>query len=257
MSSGSRLRYKINSISNNGGTEGYPDGRTGAGVARGWVQYEVNTIEYIPNVVTRSGDDTRRGEPWPLSSVWAERPPEARACPIRVSLGVLGRKWALVVLRDVAFRPESSFTQILSRTRGLTPRVLSMRLRDLRAEGLVEKVADGSDERRFHYRLTAKGVDAVPILTALVAFGIRHHADEVFVDARPRRLEECFPGRAPELLGALYDFAKSSWEPPAIHDAAPAPTPRRSPRTVKLRRLPVGSRPDRRAAAFVGSTKGR
>ena len=149
-------------------------------------------------------------EPWPLSSVWANRPAEAQACPIRVSLGVLGRKWTLVVLRDIAFRPESSFGQILGRTKGLTPRVLSLRLQELRREELIEKVADARDERRSHYRLTAKGRDIVPVLTALVAFGIRHYASEVFTDARPRTLDECFPGRAAELLGDLYGFSLRS-----------------------------------------------
>ena len=149
-------------------------------------------------------------EPWPLSSVWANRPAEAQACPIRVSLGVLGRKWTLVVLRDIAFRPESSFGQILSRTKGLTPRVLSLRLQELRREELIEKIADAHDERRSHYRLTAKGRDIVPVLTALVAFGIRHYAADVFTDAKPRTLDDCFPGRAPELLGDLYEFSLRS-----------------------------------------------
>jgi DNA-binding HxlR family transcriptional regulator len=149
-------------------------------------------------------------EPWALAAVWSERPAEAQACPIRISLGVLGRKWALVVLRDIAFRPDSSFVQILNRTQGLTPRVLSLRLRELRNEEIIEKVADPHDERRSHYRLTEKGRDAVPILTALVSFGIRQYASEVFRDARPRRLEDCFPGRAPELMGPLYDFAIGS-----------------------------------------------
>jgi DNA-binding HxlR family transcriptional regulator len=149
-------------------------------------------------------------EPWALTSVWSQRPAEAQACPIRISLGVLGRKWALVVLRDIAFRPDSSFVQILHRTKGLTPRVLSLRLRELRNEEIIEKVADPHDERRSHYRLTEKGRDAVPILTALVSFGIRQYASEVFRDARPRRLEDCFPGRAPELMGPLYDFAIGS-----------------------------------------------
>ncbi|HZY92214.1 MAG TPA: helix-turn-helix domain-containing protein [Thermoplasmata archaeon] len=158
--------------------------------------------------ITRA--DRAAEEPWPLSSVWAQRPAEAQACPIRVSLGALGKKWSLVVLRDIAFRPNTSFTQILARTSGLSPRVLSMRLRELRGEGLIEKVADGIDERRSHYRLTDKGRDAVPILTALIAFGMRHHAEEVFRDARPRTLQEVFPGRALELMGPLYEFALQS-----------------------------------------------
>lgn len=146
---------------------------------------------------------------FPLSSIGDLVPKEAKMCPIRATLGVLGRKWALVVLRDIAFRPDPSFGQILRRSKGLTPRVLSNRLRELRSEQLIEKVADAHDDRRSHYRLTPKGKDAVPILVALASFGMRHLADQVVSDGRPRTLQEVFPGRAPTLLRDLYVYARS------------------------------------------------
>jgi DNA-binding HxlR family transcriptional regulator len=146
---------------------------------------------------------------FPLTSIGELVPKDSIGCPIRASLGVLGRKWALVVLRDVAFRPAPTFGQILKRSRGLTPRVLSNRLRELRAEELIERVADSHDERKSHYRLTAKGKDAVPILVALASFGMRHLAAQVVPDARPRSLDEVFPGRAPGLLRDLYRYAVS------------------------------------------------
>lgn len=148
-------------------------------------------------------------EGFPLTDIGALVPKDSIGCPIRASLGVLGRKWALVVLRDVAFRPDPTFGQILARSRGLTPRVLSNRLRELRAEELIEKVADSHDERKMHYRLTHKGKDAVPVLVALASFGMKHLADQVVPDGRPRSLEKLFPGRAPGLLRDLYRYAVS------------------------------------------------
>lgn len=154
---------------------------------------------------------TRFGEiaDFPLTTIGALVPKDSIGCPIRASLGVLGRKWALVILRDVAFRPDPTFGQILTRSKGLTPRVLSNRLRELRAEELIEKVADAHDERKSHYRLTPKGKDAVPILVALASFGMRHLAPQVVADGRPRSLENTFPGRAPGLLRDLYRYAVS------------------------------------------------
>lgn len=169
------------------------------------------------------------GDPWPLSAVWSLRPKEAKVCPIRVSLGVLGRKWTLVVLRDIAFRPDATFSLMMARTAGLTPRVLSLRLKELRGEGLIEKVADSTDERKSHYRLTPKGKDAVPILTALIAFSIRHRAETIFEDGRPRSLEECFPGRAPELMGDLYGYAVRSQELRSAGGMGPERAPRARP----------------------------
>ncbi|HLB68710.1 MAG TPA: helix-turn-helix domain-containing protein [Thermoplasmata archaeon] len=131
-------------------------------------------------------------------------------CPIRASLGSLGRKWALLVMRDVAFFRDVSFGQILRNNRGMTPRVLSMRLRDLRREGLIERMIDPKDERQVRYRLTAKGRDIVPILTAFIQYGIRHHADIVFEDEKPRDLERVFPGEQVFMLGRLERYARPS-----------------------------------------------
>ena len=149
-------------------------------------------------------------EVFPLSSIGGLLPDDALGCPIRASLGVLGRKWALVVLRDIAFRPDPTFGYILGRSKGLTPRVLTNRLRELRQAELIEKVADAHDERKVHYRITPKGKDVVPILMALSAFGLRHLTPEAAVDGEARTLERTFPGMAPGLLRDLYRFAVSS-----------------------------------------------
>jgi len=135
-------------------------------------------------------------------------------CPIRASLGALGHKWSLLVLRDVAFFRAVTFRQILHNNPGMTPRVLSMRLRDLQKEGVIERVADPKDRRTAQYRLTAKGNDIVPILTAFIQYGIHHHADVVFKDEKPRRLETVFPERRREMLGRLARYAEKIDESP-------------------------------------------
>src|SRR5882672_9660383 len=129
-------------------------------------------------------------------------------CPIRASLGCLGRKWALLVLRDVSFFAPISFTRIMRQNSGLTPRVLSMRLNDLQAEGLIERAKDAKSGEDVGWQLTKMGRDAVPILTAFIQFGIRHHADEVFADDKPRALAEIFPGRRDYMLQRLLPYAK-------------------------------------------------
>jgi DNA-binding HxlR family transcriptional regulator len=147
---------------------------------------------------------------FPLSSVGTLLPGDGLDCPIRASLGVLGRKWALMILRDIAYHPDPTFGYILGRSEGLTPRVLTNRLRELREEELIEKIADAHDERRVHYRLTEKGKDVVPILIALSAFGMRHLAPQVVRGGKRRTLEQTFPGLAPVLLRDLYQFAHSA-----------------------------------------------
>jgi len=95
-----------------------------------------------------------------------------QADPIRESVKWLGRKWTLLILRDMAFLKLTRFGQILRNNPGLTPRVLARRLRQMQEEGLVERLV--ADEK-VAYRLTSRGEDAVFILLAFLRYGIRHH----------------------------------------------------------------------------------
>jgi DNA-binding HxlR family transcriptional regulator len=149
-----------------------------------------------------------------------KKPEGVLMCPVAATLGILGRKWSIVILRDLTFLSDLTFGQILSRNPGLTPRVLSFRLRELRAEEIVEKVADARDERKSHYRLTAKGRDAIPVLTAMAAFGMKHLSAKVFEDGKPRSLGDVFPGQAHHLLGDLDLYA--------VRDLDRKPAPRLS-----------------------------
>ncbi len=91
--------------------------------------------------------------------------------PIRESVRRLGQKWTLLILRDMAFLKLDRFGQILRNNPGLTPRVLSRRLRQMRQEGLIERREDGGS---VSYRLTERGEDAVFILLAFLRYGIKH-----------------------------------------------------------------------------------
>jgi len=128
-------------------------------------------------------------------------------CPIRASLGVLGRKWALLVLRDVAFFGRIRFSEIMRNNPGMGPRILSMRLRELEEEGFLHGDANVADRREITYRLTRKGLDVMPILTSFIQFGIRYHAERVFEDGRSRELEDVYPVERPRMLGRLLPYA--------------------------------------------------
>jgi DNA-binding HxlR family transcriptional regulator len=127
---------------------------------------------------------------------------EFAACPVRASLDVLGHKWALLVLRNIGLYRTQRFNDMLRITPGLTKRVLAMRLRELAREGFIRPV-----ERAPHYTrwdLTEKGRDALPILMALVRFGSKWYAEEVFADKKSRSLSDVFDrGYIRQILGRL------------------------------------------------------
>jgi DNA-binding HxlR family transcriptional regulator len=114
-------------------------------------------------------------------------------CPIATSLGVLGRKWTILILRDMAMMKKERFSELLKSTQGLTPRVLSNRLRELEREGMIERVEKRKGPNFVRWMLTEKGSDTIPILMRFAAFGSKWYAEEVFEDKTPKRLREVYP----------------------------------------------------------------
>jgi DNA-binding HxlR family transcriptional regulator len=115
-----------------------------------------------------------------------------KECPIKIGWGVLGKKWTMMILRDVGFRKIDRFNRLLESIHGLTPRVLSMRLKELEQEGFITCVESKRSPMMVRWALTEKGEDTMPILMYLIAFGSKWYADVAFEDKRPRTLSELF-----------------------------------------------------------------
>ena len=116
-------------------------------------------------------------------------------CPIRNSLGIFGKKWTILIIRDIGVRKINRFNRILESIPGLTPRVLSMRLKELEKEGLIQCIEKKKSPPQMMvlWRLTEKGKDTLPILMQMVAFSSKWYADVIFEDKRPRKFSEIFP----------------------------------------------------------------
>jgi DNA-binding HxlR family transcriptional regulator len=113
-------------------------------------------------------------------------------CPIQTSLGVLGKKWTLLILRDIGFLKVNRFNGILATLPGLPPKVLSTRLKELEAEGFIECIEESKVPMVTRWGLTQKGEDTLPILMRFIAFGSKWYPDVVFPDKTPRTLNELF-----------------------------------------------------------------
>jgi len=118
---------------------------------------------------------------------------EFKNCPIKVSLGVLGKKWTLLILRDIGFLKIDRFNQIRRTIPGLTSRVLIMRLHELEESGFIEPIVLRDKPKLVRWALTKKGNDTIPILMSFISFGAKWYSTEVFEDKRPRTLDELFP----------------------------------------------------------------
>jgi len=123
------------------------------------------------------------------------------SCPIQASLGVLGKKWTMLVLRDMAMRKAERFSDLMRSIQGITPRALSMRLKELEHSGMIRRVDDRKSPRFVKWSLTEKGWDTLPILFTYVTFGSKWFAPAVFQDGKPREINEIYPQ---ENLRPLY-----------------------------------------------------
>ena len=93
-------------------------------------------------------------------------------CPVARSLEVIGEKWSLLIVRDLLRGPQR-FTDLLRYLGGITPKWLTLRLRDLEQAGIVER--DHTEGRReVWYRLTPKGRELAPVVEALAVWGVDH-----------------------------------------------------------------------------------
>ncbi|HLJ67413.1 MAG TPA: helix-turn-helix domain-containing protein [Chloroflexota bacterium] len=94
----------------------------------------------------------------------------ASVCPIANAARLLGDRWTLVILRDLADGP-LRFTEIEDAAEGISPRTLADRLREMESRGLVHRESFREIPPRVEYRLTPKGIATLPVIDALRAFG--------------------------------------------------------------------------------------
>jgi len=91
----------------------------------------------------------------------------AHVCPdFHAAIELIGRRWAGAILWALAERPHY-FAELTSSVPGLSDRLLSRRLRELEAAGLVERSVHGGAPARVSYALTEKGRALEPALGEL------------------------------------------------------------------------------------------
>jgi DNA-binding HxlR family transcriptional regulator len=103
----------------------------------------------------------------------------AQYCPIARACEVLGDRWTLLIARDMLVGARR-FNELSRGLPGLSRSLLSRRLRQMEATGLVRRAADGDG-----YELTPAGEDLRPVVFGLADWGARH----AFGDPRPDELD--------------------------------------------------------------------
>src|SRR5260221_678561 len=110
-------------------------------------------------------------------------------CPIARGLERVGEWWNILILRD-AFYGVTRFEDFRTSS-GISPTMLTRRLKALVAAGLLERRRYNAHPPRDEYVLTERGRDFRPVILSLFAWGNRHFADDgkivTLVDAETNR----------------------------------------------------------------------
>ncbi len=97
-------------------------------------------------------------------------------CSVAQCLEVVGEWWSMLILRDV-FLGVTRFDDFQERL-GISRNILNQRLNHLVETDVLEKVRYSDHPPRYDYRLTDKGRDLWPVLTAMRQWGDRYAAPD-------------------------------------------------------------------------------
>jgi DNA-binding HxlR family transcriptional regulator len=93
-------------------------------------------------------------------------------CPVCRTADVVCGKWTLLIIRDLA-EGSSRFCELERSLEGISPRTLSLRLRALEEEGIIERHTFPEVPPRVEYALTEKGEALVPLVEDMRRYGTR------------------------------------------------------------------------------------
>lgn len=94
-------------------------------------------------------------------------------CPIACSLGLVGERWTLLVVRELFSGPKR-YTDLAEHLPGIGTNILADRLKELEAAGLVEKRKLPPPAASSVYELTEAGQALRPVLHELARFGAKY-----------------------------------------------------------------------------------
>ena len=119
----------------------------------------------------RSGNPPMPNSPVP--SLRASRANPLPGCPMAAAFAAVGGKWKLTLLYWLA-HDETHFAGLRHRAAPISAKVLAEQLRELQADGLVERVETGPVPAPVVYRLTDYGLTALPLVESARVWGGAH-----------------------------------------------------------------------------------
>src|SRR3984893_9056117 len=92
-------------------------------------------------------------------------------CPVARTLDIIGDRWTILILRDLFLHQPRRFQDFETTLPGLTPSVLSARLKDLEANSIISSRNYTDHPPRLEYFLSPKGSELRPVLQDIKKWG--------------------------------------------------------------------------------------
>lgn len=92
------------------------------------------------------------------------------ACPVATTVGLIGNKWKLLIVRDILAGPQR-FGELRKSLEGISQKVLTDNLREMERDGLLTRTVYPEVPPRVEYALSELGETLRPILNAMEIWG--------------------------------------------------------------------------------------
>jgi len=116
-----------------------------------------------------------------------------RCCPINNTLNIIGKRFTILILRNMINGKQNRFNQFLNSIEESNPKTLSVRLREMEKYVLIKrKVYPNEKPVRVEYHPVEKGWELQPLLDMMAAYSLKYCSKDVFKDAKPREFREVY-----------------------------------------------------------------
>lgn len=95
-------------------------------------------------------------------------------CPISSALDIVGDKWLLLIIRDIALSGKNTYNEFLKAGENIATNVLADRLAMLEEFEILIKEKHPDSKAKIYYRLTNKGIDLLPVLVEMILWSDKY-----------------------------------------------------------------------------------
>ncbi len=98
---------------------------------------------------------------------------ELPACPVAITVQMIGSKWKLLIMRNLMSRPWR-FNELKKDLEGISQKVLTDSLRSMEADGIITRTVYPEVPPRVEYALSELGESMRPIIKAMEVWGTEY-----------------------------------------------------------------------------------